>query len=169
MITCHKCSLCKKMVHMLYVTLVDPLNLEELVCFKCSFHCEEGETGPATNGGEKQGINGNTIGSVDTVKVPPKNNESTTIESSVNISHPSMTTVVSKTSTTKVRSSKCKCPEKVDPTTKKPRPEGQFFNVYNVLKLLAVALVILIFALVSIKKLGSAYKWDYSQTGCAKK
>ena len=57
-----------------------------------------------------------------------------------------MTTVVSKTSTTKVRSSnytgwwkgnmdmakkghvKLKLPEKFDPTTKKPYPEGQYFQ-----------------------------------------
>ena len=146
MIICHKFSLCKKMVCMLCATLVDPLNSEELVCFKFFVHCEEGATGPATDGGDKHYINGNKIGSVDTVKVPPKNNESTTIESSVNISHPPMTTVVSKTSTTKVRSSnytgwwkgnmdmakkghvKLKLPEKVDPTTKKPYPEGQYFQ-----------------------------------------
>ena len=76
------------MVHMLCATLVDPLNLEELVCFKCYVHCEEGATCPATNVGEKQDINVNTLVYVDTVKVPPKNNEITTIESSVNISHP---------------------------------------------------------------------------------
>ena len=72
MILCHKFSLCKKMVHMLCATLVDPLNSEELACFKHSVHCEEGTTGPATDGGEKQDINGNTFGSVDTVKVNPK-------------------------------------------------------------------------------------------------
>ena len=80
--------------------------------------------------------------------------------------------MVSKTSTTKVRSIKykgwwkgimemadklhvkLKCPGKVDPTTNKPYTEGQFFNVYNILKLLYVALVILIFTLVSIKNIG---------------
>ena len=146
MINFHKCSMCKKVVHMLCATLVDPLNSEELVCFKCYVHCEEVATGPATDRGEKQGINLNTLGSVDTVKIPLKNNESNTIESLVDISHPSMTTVVSKTSTTKVRSRKytgwwkvimdmaekvcvkLKCPEKVDPTTRKIYPEGQFFQ-----------------------------------------
>ena len=72
MIPCHKCSLCKKMVHMLCATLVDPLNLEELTCFKCSVNCYEVVTGPATYGGEKLDINGNTLGYVDTVKFPPK-------------------------------------------------------------------------------------------------
>ena len=60
------------MVHMLCATLVDPLNSEELVCFKCCVHCEEGTTGPATNGVEKQDINGKTLGFVDTVKLPFK-------------------------------------------------------------------------------------------------
>ena len=70
----HKCSMCNKMVHMLCATLVDPLNSEELVCFKCSVHCEEGKTGPVTDGVQKQDINVNTLSVVDTIKVPPKNN-----------------------------------------------------------------------------------------------
>ena len=102
MIPYHKCY----MVLMVCATLVDPLNSEELVCFKCHVYCEEVDTGPAINGDDKQDINGNTLGSIDTVKVPPKNNEGTNIESSVNISHQSMTTVVSKTSTTKAISRK---------------------------------------------------------------
>ena len=105
-IPCPKCSLCRKIVHMLCETLVDPLNSEDLVFSKYSINFEEGSTVRANNGGEKQNINGNKLGSIDTVKVPPKNNKSTTIESSVNISNPPMTTVVSKTSTTKVRSIK---------------------------------------------------------------
>ena len=84
MIPYHKCY----MVLMLCATLLDPLNSEELVCLKCSVHCEEGAAGYVTDGVEKQDINDNKIGSIDTVKVPPENNESTTIESSVNISHP---------------------------------------------------------------------------------
>ena len=78
-IPCHKCYMCKKMVHMLCAKLIYPLNSEELVCFKCSVHFEAGATVPATDGGEKQYINVNTCGYVYTVKVPPKNNESTTI------------------------------------------------------------------------------------------
>ena len=42
------------------------------MCFKYYVHCEECSTGPATNVGEKQDINGNALGSVDTVKIPPK-------------------------------------------------------------------------------------------------
>ena len=106
MIPYHKCYMYKKMVHMLCATLVDSLNSEELVCFKCYIYFEEVDTVPAINGGMKHDINDNTLGSVHSVKVTPKNNESTNIESLVNISHQSMTTVVSKTSTTKAISRK---------------------------------------------------------------